>query len=471
MQPEEFRKHAHEFVDWMADYMKNVENYPVKSQVKPKDIYKQLPGAIPERGQQIDVIFKDFQDIIMPGITHWQHPAFFAYFQANSSPPSVLAEMLMATLGVQGMKWDTSPTSTELEERMMEWLRDAMGIPKDWSGVIQDTATNATLTSILTAREQRSKQAVNEKGFQGQPVFRIYCSTETHSSIEKGAKIAGIGKQNVVKIPVDDQMRLRPDLLEAAIKKDLEAGLQPLCIVAALGTTGTLALDPVDELGNVAQKYNVWLHIDAAYAGSALLLPEYQHLIKGLEKADTFVFNPHKWLFTNFDCSVYFVKNNHALINTFAILPEYLKTTNDGLVNNHCDWGIPLGRRFRSLKLWFVLRYYGLHGLQEKLRYHINLAKWIEEQIAQNPDFELIVPRNLNLVCFHYKPQQVDATDKINELNEKLLQKINATGKAYFTHTKVNGVYAIRMSIGQTNVKKEHIEKAWHLLQETVTYE
>jgi len=465
---EKFRKYAHQFVDWMADYMDNVEQYPVKSQVAPREIYHQIESRIPDEGERIEDIFEDFRKIIIPGITHWQSPNFFAYFQANTSSPSILAEMLMATLGVQGMKWDTSPASTELEERMMEWLRDAMALPKGWTGVIQDTASTATLASIITAREQKSDYQVNTKGFEGFTNFRVYCSEQTHSSIEKGVKIAGFGKDNLVKVPTDDTLAMDTDLLLEYINMDIAKGYHPLCVVAAIGTTGTMAMDPLKRITKITKKHNIWLHVDAAYAGSALLLPEYQHLINGLENADSFVFNPHKWLFTNFDCSAYFVKDKDALVNTFAILPEYLKTKTDGLVANHCDWGIPLGRRFRSLKLWFVLRHYGLKGLQEKLRFHIELAEWLKDEIVKSPDFEMAVPRSMNLLCFYYKPSHLKniSIEKQNMLNEKLLNNLNSSGEIYLTHTKINDVFILRISIGQTNVRHTHISKAWRFIQE-----
>lgn len=469
MNTDEFRKQAHLMADWMADYMEQVENYPVKSQVAPKAIYDQINSDMPEQGQEMEDIFNDFKKIILPGITHWQNPNFFAYFQANTSPPSILAEMLTATLGVQGMKWETSPAATELEEKMMEWLGGAIGIPEEWAGVIQDSASMATLSAILTARERLSNYQVNEEGFDGYTNLRVYCSDQTHSSIEKGAKIAGVGKRNVIKIPTNEQLEMRSDLLLKQIESDIKHGLQPLCIVAALGTTGTMAMDPLQAIGRIAEKHNIWLHVDAAYAGAAFLLPEYQGLMKGIEKADSFVFNPHKWLFTNFDCTAYFVKDKQGLLNTFSILPEYLKTASDGLVNNYCDWGIPLGRRFRSLKLWFVMRHYGLQGLQDMLRLHIELAEWLEAEVVKDPAFELVVPRSMNLICFRYVPEGVKDEEQLNTINEELLQKLNAMGKLYLTHTKINGVYTIRMSIGQTNVMQAHVEKAWKSIQEVAT--
>ncbi len=466
MNSKEFRKEAHRFVDWMADYMDEVESYPVKSQVTPKEIYNKLPDCIPDEGESIQEIFRDFKDIILPGVTHWQSPNYYAYFQANTSPPSILAEMLTATLGVQGMKWETSPASTELEEKVVQWLLKAMGFSKDWSGVIQDSASSASLTAILTAREKKSEHHINHKGYSGSEKYRLYCSDQTHSSVEKGAKIAGIGKDNVIKIPTDDRMAMIPEALHSQIKKDLSDGYNPLCIVAALGTTGTLAMDPLKEIAEIAEQYSIWLHVDAAYAGSALILPEYQYLLEGIVQVDSFVFNPHKWLFTNFDCSVYFIKDPTALVNTFAILPEYLKTKSDGHVNNHCDWGIPLGRRFRSLKLWFVLRYYGLQGLQGKLRYHNQIAQWLEKAILENSDFQMIVPLEMNLVCFRYFPSSIQPTlDEANRLNERLLQSVNATGQLFITHTKVKGIYTLRMSIGQTNVSLQHVQAAWQLIK------
>ncbi len=464
MNTEDFRQYGHQLIDWMADYMNGLEQYPVKAQVKPKEIFDQIPGEAPEDGESMEKIFKDFNEVIMPGITHWQSPDFYAYFPANTSPPSILAEMLMSTLGAQCMKWETSPAAAELEERVMNWLINAMGLPKHWEGVIQDTASTATLAAIVCARERASNYAVNKNGLYGLKTYRIYCSEETHSSIEKGVKIAGLGKENLVKIQVDEQLGLRADLLAEAIAKDIAKGYIPLCVVVATGTTGTTALDPLAEIAQICQKHNIWLHIDAAYAGTALLLPEFRWMIEGIELADSFVFNPHKWMFTNFDCTAYFVKDRSVLLNTFAILPEYLKTQTDGQVNNYCDWGIPLGRRFRALKLWFVIRYYGLKGLRKKLRKHIELAEWLENEIVRSSDFELLSERNLNLVCFRYHPESVEGEERLNQLNEDLLHRLNATGKIYLSHTKIRGKYTLRMVIGQTNVEKRHVEAAWNLM-------
>ena len=467
MTSEEFRKQAHSFVDWMASYLESVENFPVKSPVIPGKIFQSLPEHAPDEGEEMDEIFKDFQTKILPGITHWQSPNFFAYFPANSSYPSILAEMLTASLGTQGMIWETSPAAAELEEKVMNWLLELMGFPDSFEGVIQDTASTASLAALLTAREKITKYRINETGFNGHEDFRVYCSTETHSSIEKDVKIAGLGRRSLVKIPVDDQFRMRPDLLEKAIQNDLKEGYRPLCIIATLGTTSTTSIDPLPEISAISQQYKLWLHVDAAFAGSALILPEFQWMIKGIENIDSFVFNPHKWLFTNFDCSVYFVKDAKALIRTFEILPEYLKTQTRGHVNDYRDWGVPLGRRFRALKLWFVIRSYGVSGLQEKIRYHLKMAKDLFQKIEKHPDFEILAPVPLNTICFRYHPHNLNNPEKLDQLNQTLLEGINNSGKAYFTHTRLNNKYTIRFMIGQTNTTEKHVGQAWKLIVET----
>ena len=462
----EFRKQAHLFVDWMADYFDEIEEYPVKSKVSPGEVLNQLPNQPPENSESIEKIFNDFQNIILPGITHWQSPNFFAYFPANSSFPSLLAEMLTATLGSQCMIWETSPAAAELEEKVLKWLKAMIGIPEEFHGVIQDTASTATLTAILTAREKFSQFDFNEKGFTNNN-YRVYCSTETHSSIEKAVKIAGLGKENLVKIPVDDQYRMDAELLKEAVSSDLKNGFKPLCVVATIGTTGSTAIDPLPDIAKICAAFKIWLHVDAAFAGTALLLDEYKWMIEGIEAVDSFVFNPHKWMFTNFDCSVYYVKDKDALINTFSIQPEYLKTKTAGKVNDYRDWGIQLGRRFRALKLWFVIRNYGVSGLKETISNHIKLAKELENLISKSENFEMITPRTLNLVCFRYKPSDLSDEDQINALNENLLQQLNETGAMFLTHTKLDGKYTLRMVIGQTRVTKSHVINAWELINKT----
>ncbi len=467
MQTNEFRAYAHKFVDWMADYFENIEQYPVKSQVNPGQIFNQLPDNPPETGESMDDIMDDFRQVILPGITHWQSPNFFAYFPANSSYPSVLAEMLTATLGTQCMIWETSPAAAELEEKMMNWLIKMLGLPDHLEGVIQDAASTATLAAILTAREKYSNYKINQSGFTGNSRLKVYCSSETHSSIEKAVKIAGFGRENLVKIEVDSEFKMQADQLAEKIKKDIDEGNKPVCVVATMGTTSTTAIDPLREIGEVCKKYNVWLHVDAAYAGTALILPEYRWMLEGIENVDSFVFNPHKWMFTNFDCSAYFIKDKEALIKTLEILPEYLKTRSRGGVNDYRDWGIPLGRRFRALKLWFVIRSFGISGLQEKIRYHVSLAQKLHKIIENDTSFEIMAPVPLNTVCFRYRPQQIKNREEINRLNEILLTQINKTGKLYLTHTKLHGNYVIRIVTAQTNVQEDHIVKAWDIIKET----
>ena len=463
----EFRSHAHTLVDWMADYLEQVERYPVLPATRPGDILRSLPSEAPARGEPFSAIFHDFETIILPGMTHWQHPSFFAYFPSNTSGPSILAEMLAATLSPQCMSWITSPAATELEERMMQWLREMIGLPAGFTGVIEDTASTSTLCAVLTAREVRSRYAVNSGGLSSHGRFTCYCSVEAHSSVEKAVKIAGLGSDQLRKIAVDDQFAMVPAALEAAIAEDRNNGFVPLLAVAAVGTTGSTAIDPVRRLGEICRRHELWLHVDAALAGSALLLPEQRWMIDGIEHADSFVFNPHKWMFTNFDCSAYFVRDPTALVRTFEILPEYLKVAGDDRVNNYRDWGIQLGRRFRALKLWFVIRHYGVEGLQQKLRGHLRMARTLADRIAASPLFELLAPVPLNTVCFRLKPAWLQDGDELNTLNAALVQKLNATGKLFLTHTKLAGRYTIRLSIGQTEVQQRHVDDAWNLVQAT----
>ena len=374
MDAEEFRRHAHRLVDWMADYMGSVESLPVKSRVAPGEIAAQLPGVPPQQGEAFEAIFDDFRRIVMPGITHWQHPSFFAYFPANSSRPSVLAEMLMATLGVNGMLWQTSPAATELETRVMQWLRDMIGLPQGFTGTIQDTASTATLCAILTARERALQGRGNRAGLNGAGAFTTYCSAETHSSIEKDVRTPA-GSENLRSIPVDDDFAIRVDLLQQAIAADRAAGRTPLLVTATVGGTANGGFDRVDALADLCEREGLWLHVDAAWAGSAFVLPEMRHLMKGCERADSFVFNPHKWLFTNFDCTAYFVRDPQVLLDTFAIQRVSFDTAEQGRVIDYRDWGVPLGRRFRALKLWFVIRSYGVEGLQAAIRQHIASAQ------------------------------------------------------------------------------------------------
>ncbi len=466
MTPEEFKKNAHELVEWIARYMEDVENYPVKSQVKPGEIFKKIPDSAPSQPESFQQLFKDFEEIIMPGISHWQSPNFYAYFPANTSPPSVLAEMLTSALAAQCMIWETSPAAAELEEKVMNWLRDLIGLPSYFEGVIQDSASTATLAAILTARERTTGFRINDEGFADSPVIRIYCSEQTHSSVEKAVKIAGIGKKNLVKVAVRDDYSLDPVKLKEAIISDIQKGFKPCCAIASLGTTGTTSIDPLKAVGEICSEFKIWLHVDAALGGTALLLPEFQWMLDGKEYIDSFVFNPHKWMFTNFDCTAYFIRDAASLIRTFEILPEYLKTRTRGNVNDYRDWGIPLGRRFRALKLWFVIRSYGVSGLQEKIRQHVQIAKNLAETISGEPDFEILAPVTINTVCFRYNPG-TDNEDTLNRLNERLNHELNDSGKIYISHTVLRKKYTLRMVTAQTNVTQEHADKAWDLIRST----
>lgn len=457
----DFKKYEQLVTDWISRYYDQIEDFPVRSQVKPREIYSQIPPTLPLKGVPFETIIKDLDEIILPGITHWQHPNFHAYFAANTSIESLFGEMLTSAISAQCMMWATSPAAAELEERMMEWMGIAMGIPSGWEGVIQDTASSASLVAIITAREVKTGFRSN---FEGVPAnLRVYCSTETHSSVEKAMAISGLGRDNLVKIEVDSQQQMLVPELEQAIKSDLEDGKVPCAIVAAVGTTGTLAVDPLSRISTLARKYDVWLHIDAAYAGTALFLPEYRWMIEGIELADSFVFNPHKWLFTNFDCSAYFVKDAHLLIRTFEILPEYLNTPTRGKVNDYKDWGIALGRRFRALKLWFVLRSYGQAGVQLTLRNHIEWTLHLAETMKENSSFEIVRKPFLNFFCFRLV-MEGKTEDELNELNERYLRRINDSGEAYLSHTRIRNKYVIRVVIGQTYVKKHHVNSLLSIL-------
>ena len=449
----------------MADYMDNVGDYPVKPNIKPGDIKAQLPDRAPGHGEGFEAIFSDFDKIILPGMTHWQHPQFFAYFPSGTSGPSVLAEMLAASMGAQCMVWLTSPAAEELEERMMEWLRDMLGLPSHLTGVIQDSSSSSTLVALLTAREYQTGYAINQSGFEGNEKFRIYASVQAHSSVDKGVRIAGFGIDNLVKVEVDENFEMKPDALENAMEKDIALGLVPLCVVSTLGTTSSTAIDPIKAIGEICAKYKCWHHIDASYAGTALLLPEMRWMSEGVELADSFVVNPHKWMLTNFDCSAYFVKDKKALTDTFSILPEYLKTPQDHQVNNYRDWGIPLGRRFRALKLWFVIRSYGVEGLRKVINQHIEIGRWLKDEIEKEEDFELLAPVPLNLVCFRYRPKGLKNESGLNEINKTLLEGLNQTGNIFLTQTKLHDKYTIRLVSGNCNTSLEAVAKGWEAIK------
>ena len=460
MKNEDFRRAGHQFIDWIADYFENVEKYPVVARVEPGDIKKMIPAVPPARGEAMEAIFRDFENVLLPGITHWQHPGWFAYFPANNSPASVLGELLTAGLGAQCMVWQTSPAAAELEEVVLDWLRQMTGLPAGFSGVIQDTASTATLCALLSAREKATGFESNESGLR-QPLT-VYASEEAHSSVDKGIRIAGFGKKSFRRIPTDERFALVPEKLEEAIVRDREAGSTPACVVATAGTTSSGAVDPVRAIGEICRRHGVWLHVDAAWAGTAALLPDKRWVLDGAELADSLVFNPHKWMVTNFDCSAYFVRDPAALVRTFEIHPEYLKTGVDAKVKNYRDWGIQLGRRFRALKLWFVVRSYGVEGLQAMVGEHIRLAGLIKDWVEADSRFELLAPADLALVCFRLN----DGRDEtgLNELNHRFLAEINAAGPVFLTHTTLRGKYTLRFVVGQRTTEERHIRGAWDII-------
>jgi len=469
LDPEAFRDQAHRLVDWMADYLKTVGEKPVVPDVKPGEIRARFPAEPPESAEPFEAIFDDFQKKVVPGMTHWNHPGWFAYFPANNSPPSILAEMLTATLGAQCMSWITSPAATELEEVVMEWLRFLTGLPEGFTGVIQDTASTSTFVALLTARERATGFAFNRQGASAEGADRlcVYASTEAHSSVEKGVKLAGLGLERYRLLPTDDDYALIPEALEEAVRRDLHAGLTPCAAVAVTGTTSSSALDPLRPIGEICARHKIWLHVDAAYGGTAAVLPECRHILDGVELADSFVFNPHKWMFTNFDCSAYFVRDPDVLLRTFSMNPEYLKSAHDEAVSNFRDWGIQLGRRFRALKLWFVLRALGAEGIRDRVRNHIAMARAFADRVREHPDFELLAPVPLSLVCFRARPGGAAPDDpSLDTLNEKLLARVNASGRVHLTHTKLKGRYTIRLSVGQWQTDKERVEEAFRLFAE-----
>jgi aromatic-L-amino-acid decarboxylase len=465
MSTEQFRKEGKRIIDWIADYYENVENFPVLSQVTPGEIISSLPENPPQKGESIDAMMRDIDNKIMRGITHWQSPNFYAFFPSNTSFPSILGDLISSGLGVQGMLWATSPAATELETRVLDWLAGMMGMPEKFKststggGVIQDTASTSALTAVIAARERATNFQSNKIGARHKLV--AYISSQTHSSLEKAIKMAGIGTDNLRLIGVNDKFEMRPELLDKQIQLDKADGYIPFFICAALGTTSSNAVDPIRKIGEIAGRENCWFHIDGAMSGTAMICPEYRHYMDGVELADSFVFNPHKWMFTNFDCDVFWVGNRNELINTFSILPEYLKnkTTESGTVFDYRDWHVQLGRRFRSLKLWFVIRHYGIEGLQFHIRKHIEMAHDFAGWIKQSTDFELVVDPLFNLVCFCHKNG--------DDFNMKIMNKVNETGKIYFTHTKLNNKIVLRMSIGQTHTEPVHVKAAWDLIKQS----
>ena len=464
MSPEEFRRQGHAVVDWIADYMSRVESFPVLSRVQPGEIRSQLPSSAPQTGEAFDQILADVERVILPGITHWQSPNWYAYFPANASGPAILGDLLSSGLAVQGMLWSTSPACTELETHVLDWLVPALGLPEKFlssstgGGVIQDTASSASLCALLAARERATHFASNRRGCDGRLV--AYCSTQTHSSVEKDMKIAGMGSDNLRLIDVDQNFAMRPDVLARQIEADKKSGLIPCFVCATIGTTSSCAIDPVHEIARICRDQDLWLHVDSAMSGTAALCPEFRFLHDGVEFADSYTFNPHKWMFTNFDCNCFYVADRKHLIQTLSVLPEYLrnKATESGAVIDYRDWHIQLGRRFRSLKLWFVIRHYGIEGLQHHIREHIRLAQQFVEWVRSDSRFELAAPAKLNLVCFRLRCGDL--------ANQTLMDRLNGSGDLYLTHTKLDGKFTLRLCVGQTNTEARHVERAWQRIQQ-----
>jgi aromatic-L-amino-acid decarboxylase len=465
MTPDDFRRHGRAVVDWIADYRARVESLPVLSRVEPGQVRASLPAKPPAEGEPFEDILADVDRLILPGITHWQSPNFFAFFPANVSEPSILAETLSAGLGVQGMLWATSPACTELETHVLDWLVDMLGLPAVFrsdgpgGGVIQDSASSASLCALLAARERATGYRSNESGCDGR--LTAYASPQAHSSIEKAVKIAGLGRRNLRWTEVDGRFAMRPKSLAEQIRRDRRDGLIPCFVCATVGTTSSNAIDPVAAIGRICREEGLWLHIDAAMAGTAAVCPEFRHIHDGLEFADSYCFNPHKWMFTNFDCDCFYVADRAALVNTLSILPEYLRNrpSESGAVIDYRDWHVPLGRRFRSLKLWFVIRHYGIKGLRHHVRQHVRLAQDFAGRVSASPRFELAVPPPLNLVCFRRT-----GGDAVNRM---LLDRLNQSGRLYLTHTVLDGRFTLRFCVGQTWTEARHVDEAWRRIEET----
>jgi aromatic-L-amino-acid decarboxylase len=468
MSPQDFRTYGYKLVDWIANYIENIEEYPVIPSIKPGDIKKQLPENPPSSSQSMDEIISDIDRIIIPGMTHWNHPEFMAYFNSTSGSPGIFAEFLSAALNVNGMIWQTAPASAELERVTLDWLRQMIGIPDNFWGIIYDTASVSSLHAIAAAREQIPGLQIREKGMAGRTdisPLRLYCSEHAHSSIDKAAITLGVGIEGIRKVPADTSFRMIPAELQKMISEDKNNGLLPFCVVATVGTTSTTSIDPVWEIGKICNSENLWLHVDAAYGGTAAIIPEMKKILDGVELADSIVVNPHKWMFTPIDLSAFYTKKPEILKRAFSLVAEYLKTKEDTKAENLMDYGIQLGRRFRSLKLWFVIRYYGVEGIIGILREHIRLAKLFSGWIDAHPKFERMADVDFGVVCFRFHPPDIKNEEKLNELNEKLLGVINDSGKLFISHTKINGKYIIRISISGLRTEERHVKNAWILIR------
>jgi len=465
MDADTFRRLGHELVDWIAEYREGIEALPVMSRVNPGEIRARFPREPPRKGGEIDEVVAALDDLVLPGITHWNHPSFFAYFPSNTSYASVLGDLVAAGIGAQGMSWQTSPAATEVEEVVMDWLRQMVGLPQSFAGVIQDTASTATLTALLCARERATEYGQNRGGLQaGGPALVVYASDQAHSSIEKDALLAGFGREHLRLLPTDRAHALRPEALAEAVEHDVAAGRRPCAVVATTGTTATTGLDPVAAIAEICGPRGIWLHVDAALAGTAMVLPECRWMWRGVEAADSLVFNPHKWLGTGFDLSAYFVRDPQHLIRVMSTNPSYLRTPQDAMARNLRDWGIPLGRRFRALKLWFHLQDVGVEGLQAQVRRDIENAHWLAEQVDGAPDWERLAPVPLQTVAIRHVPPGVTDEVKLAAHNLGIARRVNAGGRAFLTPSVLKGQQILRVSIGAERTERRHVEALWQLL-------
>jgi aromatic-L-amino-acid/L-tryptophan decarboxylase len=471
MDPLAFREAGHALVDWIAQYLQESDRYPALSRVAPGDVRSQLPATAPEEGESMEVIFSDFERILAPGLTHWNHPGFMAYFPSTGSGPGALAEFLTAALNQQAMLWRTSPSATELEEIVLGWVRGLLKLPSTFEGVITDGGSMSNLLALLAAREDAAPD-VRAHGMAGRgeiPPFTIYCTEHAHSSVDKAAIVLGLGQGAIRRIPVDEGFRMRASALQEAIRADRRAGFRPLAVVAVVGATSVSSIDPAPAIADICEREGIWLHVDAAYAGPAAMIPEYEWIFDGVARADSVIVNPHKWLFTPLDLSALYCRRMAVLRRALALTPDYLENKQSGAVTNLMDMGIQLARRFRALKLWMVLRYFGAGGIRARISEHIRLAQQFAQWVSQDPDFELLAPAPLSLVCFRAAPRSLKDDDGgLDRLNEALLDWVNASGEIFLSHTRLNGRYALRLVVGHIRTSEAHVARAWRLLRETV---
>lgn len=464
----ELIERGRELLDWIGEYLEHPEKYPVLSQAKPGEVRASLPESPPEDGEALRTILADFDTKILPGITHWNHPAFFGYFATSSSIPGILAELLVAAIDVKAMLWKTSPAATELEQVATDWLRQMLGLSDEWFGITTDTASISSMLALAAAREARPELQIRERGMSGRtdlPRLRVYCSGHAHSSVDKAALALGLGLENVVKIADDEEFRMRPDALATAVAEDRARGYLPLACVATVGTTSMSSIDPVRAIAGICQAEQIWLHVDGAYGGVLAVAPEFRYILDGVEGADSLVVNPHKWLFTPFDCSAFYIKRPEVLKRAFSLVPEYLVTREQDDVVNYMDYGVQLGRRFRALKLWMIIRAFGVNGIAERLRAHCALARTFATWVENSAEWELMAPVPFSLVCFRYVKAGV-SNEELDRRNEEIMHAVNASGDVFLSHTKLNGRFTLRLAIGNIRTEERHVALAWQRLND-----